>query len=187
MINMQRTINKIIISNIKKYRYKNNLSQNKLEELSGLEINKIENNKKIISTKELLILSNIFKININSLFKIESIEHTIISINEHIQNKNLKDNSLFIKNLFMIYNDKIKSLNERITIISKKTIRNKLLEFFNLHFKKNNSRNIYIPFSYQSFADYLCIDRTAMSRELKNLKDEGFIKITGKRITLLYK
>lgn len=106
MINMQRTINKIIISNIKKYRYKNNLSQNKLEELSGLEINKIENNKKIISTKELLILSNIFKININSLFKIESIEHTIISINEHIQNKNLKDNSLFIKNLFKYINYK---------------------------------------------------------------------------------
>ena len=93
----------------------------------------------------------------------------------------------FIKNLFMIYNDKIKSLNERISIISKKTIRNKLLEFFNLYFKKNNSRNIYIPFSYQGFADYLCTDRTAMSRELKNLKDEGFIKITGKRITLLYK
>lgn len=103
---MQKTINKIIISNIRKYRYKNNLSQNKLEELSGLEINKIENNKKIISTKELLILSNIFKININSLFKIESIEHTIISINEHIQNKNLKDNSLFIKNLFKYINYK---------------------------------------------------------------------------------
>ena len=93
----------------------------------------------------------------------------------------------FIKNLFMIYNDKIKSLHERINIISKKTIRNKLLEFFNLYFKKNNSRNIYLPFSYQGFADYLCTDRTAMSRELKNLKDEGFIKVTGKRITLLYK
>ena len=106
MINMQKTINKIIISNIKKYRYKNNLSQNKLKELSGLEINKIENNKKIISTKELLILSNIFKININSLFKIESIEHTIISINENIQIIDLQNNLTFVKNLFKYINYK---------------------------------------------------------------------------------
>ena len=103
---MQKTINKIIISNIKKYRYKNNLSQNKLKELSGLEINKIENNKKIISTKELLILSNIFKININSLFKIESIEHTIISINENIQIIDLQNNLTFVKNLFKYINYK---------------------------------------------------------------------------------
>ena len=93
----------------------------------------------------------------------------------------------FIKNLYIICNDKIKLLNERLNIISKKTIRNKLLEYFNLSFKKNNSRNIYLNYSYQELADYLCTDRTAMSRELKNLKDEGFIKVTGKRITLLYK
>ena len=36
-------------------------------------------------------------------------------------------------------------------------------------------------------ADYLGIDRSAMTREMKLLKDEGFIKTTGKRITLLYK
>ena len=119
---------------------------------------------------------------------LEDTELIITNYNDIVkyQGKN-KFYTVFIKNLFMIYNDKIKTLNERINIISKKTIRNKLLEFFNLHFKKNNSRNIYMPFCYQGFADYLCTDRTAMSRELKNLKDEGFIKITGKRITLLYK
>ncbi len=35
-------------------------------------------------------------------------------------------------------------------------------------------------------ADYLAIDRSAMSRELKYLKEEGFIEIKGKRIKLLY-
>ena len=74
-----------------------------------------------------------------------------------------------------------------MNIISKKSIRNKLLEFFDLSFRKNNSRNIYLPFTFTELADYLLIDRTAMTRELKTLKDEGFIKITGKRITLLYK
>lgn len=93
----------------------------------------------------------------------------------------------FIKNVFIIYNDKIKEMNERINILSKKSIRNKLLEFFNLSFTKNNSRNIYLPFTFTELADYLAVDRSAMTRELKILKDEGFIRITGKRITLLYK
>ena len=119
---------------------------------------------------------------------IEETQIIIINYNDIVKyrgkNKYYND---FIKNLFMIYNDKIKSMNERISIISKKSIRNKLLEFFNLSFKKNSSRNIYLPYSYLGLADYLCIDRSAMSRELKNLKDEGFIRITGKRITLLYK
>ena len=84
-------------------------------------------------------------------------------------------------------NDKIKEMNERINILSKKSIRNKLLEFFNLSFTKNNSRNIYLPFTFTELADYLAVDRSAMTRELKILKDEGFIRITGKRITLLYK
>ncbi|MBR3116383.1 MAG: Crp/Fnr family transcriptional regulator [Bacilli bacterium] len=119
---------------------------------------------------------------------LEESEIIIINYNDIIKysgkNKFYTD---FIKNLYTICNDKIKLQNERLNIISKKTIRNKLLEYFNLSFKKNNSRNIYINYSYQELADYLCIDRTAMSRELKNLKDEGFIKVTGKRITLLYK
>ena len=92
-----------------------------------------------------------------------------------------------IKNMFDIVNSKIKLFNERIDIITRKGIRNKLLAFFEMMFKKNNSRNIYLPFSYTEMADYLGIDRSAMTRELKILKEEGFIKTTGKRITLLYK
>ena len=119
---------------------------------------------------------------------LEESEIIIINYNDIIKysgkNKFYTD---FIKNLYIICNDKIKLLNERLNIVGKKSIRNKILEYFNLSFKKNNSRNIYINYSYQELADYLCTDRTAMSRELKNLKDEGFIKVTGKRITLLYK
>ena len=52
--------------------------------------------------------------------------------------------------------------------------------------KKHGSKHIYLPFTFTGLADYLAIDRTAMSRELKNLKDEGFIEIKNKRIDLLY-
>ncbi len=92
----------------------------------------------------------------------------------------------FIQNLLQIVIKKIEEKNERIEILTKKTIRNKLLEYFNITSKKNGSRNIYIPFNYTDLADYLAIDRCAMSRELKYLKEEGLIETKGKRITLLY-
>lgn len=92
----------------------------------------------------------------------------------------------FIKNLFLILNDKLNEKNERIQILSKKTIRNRLLEYFSIVKTKNGSNNIYLPFSFMALADYLGVDRSAMSRELGYLKQEGFIEIKGKRIKLTY-
>lgn len=82
--------------------------------------------------------------------------------------------------------NKISEKNERITILTQKSIRNKLLEYFKITSLKNNSRHIYIPTTYTELAEYLAVDRSAMSRELKNLKNEGFIDIKNKKITLLY-
>ena len=93
----------------------------------------------------------------------------------------------FIKNLFVIYNDLIIELNERIEILSKKTIRSKLLTYFNIRYNQKKSKYIYLPYNYKDLAEYLAIDRTAMTREMKYLKEDGFIETKGKRITLLYK
>ncbi len=92
----------------------------------------------------------------------------------------------FIKNLLEIIMDKIQEKNERIEILTKKTIRNKLLEYFSIISNKYKSKFVYLPFNFTDLADYLAIDRSAMSRELKNLKEEGLIEIKGKKITLLY-
>ena len=61
-----------------------------------------------------------------------------------------------------------------------------MLEYFRIISKKNGSKHIYLPFSFSEFANYLAVDRCAMSRELKNLKEEGFIELKAKKITLLY-
>ena len=76
--------------------------------------------------------------------------------------------------------------NTRIELLSKRSIREKLLSYFNILSSKNFSKNINLPFSLTSLADYLSIDRSAMMRELKNLTDEGFIKKNGNKIKLLY-
>ena len=105
---------------------------------------------------------------------------------ENLNNEKLYFNQ-FIKNLFVIMNDKIRSKNERIEILSKKTIRNKLLKYFDIEFKKRKSKYIYLPYNYKDLAEYLSIDRAAMTREIKYLKEDGLIETKGKRITLLYK
>ena len=92
----------------------------------------------------------------------------------------------FLKNLLEIIILKIEERNNRIEILTKKTIRNKLLEYFNIESKKNGLRVINLPFNFTDLADYLAIDRSAMSRELKYLKEEGFIEIKNHKITLLY-
>lgn len=92
----------------------------------------------------------------------------------------------FLTNLLVIVTNKISEKNERIAILTQKSIRNKLLEYFKITSLKNNSRHIYIPTTYSELSEYLAVDRSAMSRELKNLQNEGFIDIKNKKITLLY-
>jgi len=90
----------------------------------------------------------------------------------------------FLKNLLVIMSSKINNANNRIEILSNKTIRNKLLAYFKIISKKNNSKIIYLPYSYTDLADYLGVDRSAMYRELKHLKEEGLIETKNKKITL---
>ena len=63
-----------------------------------------------------------------------------------------------------------------------------MLAYFKYINKKtgNGSNIIKMPLSYTELASYLSVDRSAMTREIKYLKDDGFIKIIGKRIILHY-
>ncbi len=100
--------------------------------------------------------------------------------------KNCDYHNHFVDNMLQILSEKLRTNNERIEILTKKTIREKLLAYFNLLSKKQITRAITIPFTLTDLADYLSIDRSAMMRELKNLKDEGLIESKNKRMYLKY-
>ncbi len=87
--------------------------------------------------------------------------------------------------LELVLNNTI-SQNTRIEILSKRSIREKLLSYFNILSSKAFSKNIILPFSLTNLADYLSVDRSAMMREIRNLIDEGFISKQGNKIKLLY-
>ncbi len=79
-------------------------------------------------------------------------------------------------------------LNSRIEVITKRTIREKLLIYFKTLSIENYSPIIKIPFSLTDLADFLSVNRSAMMRELKALEDDGIVqKINKNRYKLLYR
>lgn len=82
---------------------------------------------------------------------------------------------------------KVTDLNMRIELLTKRSIRDKLIGYFSMLSTRNLSKTFSLPFSLTDLADYLSVDRSAMMRELKLLKEEGFIKKNSNKITLLYK
>ncbi len=127
----------------------------------------------------------------NKEYEVLASEDTTVLVFDYdfiIKNKlNTDYFNTFLKNIIIIFNDKIRKKNDRLQIISKKTIRDKLLEYFDIESSLHGSSIIYLTISFSELADFLAIDRSAMHRELKNLKDEGIIDVKGKKITLLYR
>lgn len=137
----------------------------------------------ILGTSLTSLLSNDYEIITREDTKILWLDYKVIL---EINDTKYSYYNQFIKNLLMIALEKNTLKNERIEILTQKTIRNKLLEYFRIEALKNRSKIIYLKSTWQDLADYLAIDRCAMTRELKNLKEEGFISVKGRVITLLY-
>lgn len=93
---------------------------------------------------------------------------------------------IFIKNLLQIMTSQINSKNDRIQILSKRSTRDKLLEYFKITSQNIGNKRFELPFTFTDLANYLCVDRCAMTREISHLKNEGFIKINNRQVTLLY-
>lgn len=114
----------------------------------------------------------------------------VIDYDKLINPQNLNHNyfNIFFRNLFDIINIKMKEKNERIKVLEKKQIREKLLEYFEMEYRKGHlNNNIFLSFSFKDLADYLAINRSAMFRELKHLKEEKLIEVNNRKVTLLYK
>ncbi len=85
-------------------------------------------------------------------------------------------NNKMIKNLVKVLADKNIQFSSKIEHISKRKMRDKILSYLSEVSQKKKSNSFTIPFSRQQLADYLCADRSALSNELGNLRDEGVIE-----------
>lgn len=95
--------------------------------------------------------------------------------------------SVFVENLLKIVIEKSKTLSQKVEILSNKTIREKVLSYASIAVKDVGSLTFTLPMSLTSFADYLCVDRSALMRELKKLSNEGILKTNKRVFTVLDK
>ena len=84
--------------------------------------------------------------------------------------------SRIIANLLTISAQKNRTLSSRIFHTSSKSVRGRILSYLNTVSIQRGSRKFDIPFDRQQLADYLNVDRTALSKELGRMQKEGLIR-----------
>lgn len=103
--------------------------------------------------------------------------------NGQFKNTHFKDTIL--NNLLHISIQKNLTLSNRIFCTSPKTIRERLLIYLSNESRKAGSQEFVIPFDRQQLADYLNVDRSALSKELGKMRDEGLIEFRKNAFHLL--
>ena len=93
--------------------------------------------------------------------------------------------SILVQNMLQMMLEKAQALSERVDVLSRRTIREKLLCYFRQMAEKAGGKSFTLPFSLSTLADYIATDRSAMMRELKRLREEGLVRSDGRRFTLL--
>lgn len=90
-----------------------------------------------------------------------------------------------VRNLLHIVAEKSLTLHQKLDITSKRSTKEKLMAFLLLQAKEHGSAEFTIPFDRQQLADYLGVERSAMSAELGKLIKEGYIESKKNRFKLL--
>ena len=81
-----------------------------------------------------------------------------------------------IENMVMLIASKNVALMDKVDIISKKTLREKIATYLLQQAGKQNSAYFDVPLGRVQLAEYLCADRSALTRELSIMRDEGLIE-----------
>ena len=91
----------------------------------------------------------------------------------------------FVRNLLTIMSQKTFALKQKLRILSQRTIRGRLMLFLQIRAKRAKSTEFDIPFDRQALADFLCVDRSALSAELSKLRAERKVEAVKNHFRLL--
>lgn len=89
-----------------------------------------------------------------------------------------------IHNLLMLSARKSQALSRRITILSQKSLRQKLLMYFEYCANETKQDTFELPVTLVELAAYIAADRSAMMREIGKMRAEGLIQSSGRNFTL---
>ena len=88
------------------------------------------------------------------------------------------------QNLIRVLAEKNMQLNEKAGFLSQRTTREKLLAYLSAQARRSGSASFRIPFDRQQLADYLSVNRSAMSAELSNMQRDGLLRTDRSCFTL---
>ena len=92
--------------------------------------------------------------------------------------------SILIENMIRVLAQKNILLNQKLRFLSRRSTREKLLAYLSAAAQQSGSLDFTIPFDRQGLADYLCLDRSAMSAELSRMQKDGLITYRKNRFRL---
>ena len=90
--------------------------------------------------------------------------------------RSCEHHSRLIRNLLALSARKNLNLSRKIFYTASKSVRGRLLAYLSDQAVRNGSRSFTIPFNRQQLADYLNVDRSALSKEIGRLQREGALK-----------
>ena len=90
-----------------------------------------------------------------------------------------------IENMITVIADKNRNLMHKVEIMSKRTIREKVLSYLSTQAQVQASRYFELPLGRVELAEYLCVDRSALTRELAKMKEDGLIDFDRNRFRML--
>ena len=111
------------------------------------------------------------------LFDIEKIPHPCHKVcSAHMK---------FVQNLLAVMSQKTFQIKQKLRILSQRTIRGRLMLFLNIRAKRMKSSEFDIPFDRQALADFLCVERSALSAEISKLRAEHKLESVKNHFKLL--
>ena len=98
--------------------------------------------------------------------------------------KACRRHSILVQNMLELMAGKAQALSRRVDVLSRRSIREKLICYFRQLSQQAGGPTFTLPFSLSTLADYIATDRSAMMRELKHLREEGRVRSEGRQFTL---
>lgn len=123
----------------------------------------------------------------NSVVAAENTEILFLDVGRvlHICQNACSFHNKLVRNLLFITSRKNLNLSRRSILTSAKSIRSRLLSFLSYESVKRGSREFEITFNRQQLADYLNVDRSAMSNELSKMQKDGLIAVDRNHFRLI--
>ncbi len=91
----------------------------------------------------------------------------------------------FLKNLLAVMSQKAFQIKQKLRIVSQRTIKDRLMTLLNIYAKRMKSCEFDLPYNRQALADFLCVDRSALSNEISKLQKAKIIDVERNHFKLI--